>query len=323
MGRRYLYNRVTMAAAATLTLKPQGWGEAVRLPTCVEPGEIRELLAELEFIQKPSLPFQSKHLTALKRNTWFALQRPADRSRTGLLCVWPRGGGCFYVSGSGSAAKHRVAVLRLRVEPEFLERDAGLTVFAATLSPVSRTLWIEDVLHWKGRSLWDEDVFSTRQLRAAQWLEHYCIQDARLLGGLTVELAPWGAIDAVRPEGAWELQGDGLHQRRLLWIAGAAAAPVKEEAPAPAPSSAPAGPLVAVATREPGPEQWMLSAADGVSLGRALVRTLAVSTELRTVTGAVSRVLVSWNTVFSKWEVTGIAAAGAVASHSSFFEASK
>ena len=312
-------------AAATLTLKPQGWGESVRLPTCMEPGEIRELLAELEFIRKPSLPFQSKHLTALKRNSWFALQRPADRSRTGLLCVWPRGGGCFYVSGAG---KPRVAVLRLRVEPEFLERDAGLTVFAATLSPLSRTLWIEDVLHWKGRPLWEEEVFSTRQLRAAQWLEHYCIHDARLLGGLTVELAPWGPIDAVRPEGAWELQGDGLQQRRLLWLAGGtAAAPANEEMVAPVPPSAPAaaaaGPLVAVATREPGPEQWMLSAADGASLGRALVRTLTVSTELRAITSAVTRVLVSWNTVFSKWEVTGIAAAGAVASHSSFFDASK
>jgi hypothetical protein len=65
------------------------------------------------------------------------------------------------------------------------------------------------------------------------------------------------------------------------------------------------GPLIAVATRDTGPEQWQLAASDGVSLGRALIRRLAVSTMLRSVKGDTVRVLVEWVPSFKKWEICG------------------
>jgi len=66
------------------------------------------------------------------------------------------------------------------------------------------------------------------------------------------------------------------------------------------------GPLVAVATRDTGPEQWMLTSSDGVSLGRALIRRLAVSTTMRSSKANTVRVQVEWVAQFKKWEIYGI-----------------
>lgn len=322
--------------ASTLTLRQQNWGDDLRLPTAMDGAELAGLLAAVDPIRKPSVPFQSKHLTALKRNTWYALKRPADRSRSGLLCVWSERSACVYIgsTGGGPAAKPRVAVLRLRVDPQFFGAGTGLTIFAATLSAGARKLWIEDVLAWKGRNVWAEETFSARWLLATQWLEHYCIAEPRLLGGLDVKIAPWAPLESVTPEGVWELQGDqNGGQRRLLWIANHGFSDSVCDSDIPLNRSAAAaesvithvhdgGPLTAVATRDTtGPDQWALSTSDGVSLGRGLIRKLRISSELREVKGASTCVHVVWVAQFSKWEITGHSETHA--SHSSFFEAAK
>ena len=320
--------------ATTLTLRQQNWGDDLRLPTVMDTAELADLFAAVEPIRKPSVPFQSKHLTALKRNTWYALHRPADRSRSGLLCVWPERNACVYISNSGSggpAAKPRVAIVRLRIDPQFFGASTGLTVFAATLSAGSRKLWIEDVLSWKGQNVWAEKTFSERWMLATQWLEHYCVVEPRLLGGLDVTIAPWVSLDSVTPEGVWELQGDQCGgQRRLMWITnhGVSDPPKK---PVTAVVATPSesvithvheGPLTAVATRDTtGPDQWTLSTSDGVSLGRGLIRKLCISSDLREIKGPSTRVHVAWIAVFNKWEIIGNSENPA--SHSSFFEAAK
>jgi hypothetical protein len=81
------------------------------------------------------------------------------------------------------------------------------------------------------------------------------------------------------------------------------------------------GPLVAVATRAAGPDQWSLAAADGAALGRALIRTLAVSTELRASKMATVRVEVEWRPEFSKWEILGLTTD--LAAHSTTFAAAE
>jgi hypothetical protein len=303
---------------AALTLRQQNWGDDLRLPTSMNTSELAGLFAAVDPIRKPSVPFQSKHLTALKRNTWYALRRPADRSRSGLLCIWPELSACFYINGP------RVAVMRLRVDPQFFATGTGPTVFAATLSAGSRKLWIEDVLAWKGRNVWAEEGFAARWLLATQWLEHYCIVEPRLLGGLDVEIAPWAALDSIAPEGVWELMGDQPAQRRLLWIANHTAPPVVEPPARHATITHvhDGGPLTAVATRDPtGPDQWALASSDGVVLGRALIRKLRISSELREIKGPSVRVHVAWVAQFNKWEIIGHSEIHA--SHSSFFEAAK
>jgi hypothetical protein len=266
----------------------------------------------------------------VKRNIWFALRRPVDKTRTGLLCIWPQEKCCIYLSGDRPTAKSpggRTALLRLRIDPQFLT-GTGLTVFAASLTPSDRALWIEDTLVWKGRDVFSEESFQKRWLLAAQWLEHYCILDPRLVGGLNLIMAPWVSLSSMQSTGVWEIQQDDPGRHRFLWIASETDRPEKrkeketEKEPETEPIHAPSledGPLIVVAKKEDGPDQWSLTSSDGVSLGRALVRTMALSSALRSSKKNTLNLEVAWNTQFQKWEARAIVSDSLVASHSGSF----
>jgi hypothetical protein len=307
-------------------IKVQTWADNLRLPCFMNAAETAPLLAAIDtYRNKPTIPFQSKHLHALKRNTWFALRRPADRSRTGLVIVWPEHKCCVFVSGELPTAKRptpRVALLRVRLDPQFIAPGVGMTVFAATLSATARKLWLEDTLIWKGRNVFGEEPFRKRIQMATQWMEHYCMLDARLMDDLEISIATWSPLATVVPEGVWEFQSDDEGSRRLLWIANHAEA-IPEMSPLVPPKTPTmpkleGGPLIAVATRESGPDQWALVSSDGVALGRALVRTMDVSHALRSVKSTTVRVEVTWNATFGKWEVKAVTFSSA--SHSGEFE---
>lgn len=291
-----------------LSIKVQTWGDDLRLPCFINPAETTGLITELEPLRLPSLPFQSKHLPALKRNKWFVLRRPNTRS--GLVVIWPDQKCCIYISGEPLNQKRptpRIALLRIRIDPQFLAVGVGLTVFGATLTAESRRLAIEDTILWKGRNVLHTETFSARWALAVQWIEHYCLLDSRLLSGVVIEMAKWGPLNALQPDGIWELQQDEPGRNRYLWIANRSVPP-----PLPSPTAAvvaptlEVGPLVAKATRDAGPEQWQLSTGDGVGLGRALIRTLTVSERLRSTKSHTLHVEVEWRTGFSKWEIKGL-----------------
>jgi hypothetical protein len=215
-------------------------------------------------------------------------------------------------------------LLRLRIDPTLLTADAGLTVFAATLSSRDRALTIEDTILWRGAPAQDKS-FTERFTQANQWLEHYCIADPRLLSGVQVKMAAWGPLDTIlhaergaEPGGVWDFQPNDARRPRLLWISNA-----KSPSLPPTPTLAPAavaaepislildssGPLIAQAKKEAGPEQWSLWSSDGASLGRALIRRLEIGASLRSVATS-SPVEVVWSPAFNKWEITGIALGG-------------
>jgi len=310
-----------------LTLKVQTWSDDLRMPCLIETADTKDLVTHLEPLLRMSIPFQSKYLPTLKRDKWFVLRRPADKVRSGLVVLWPERQACVYISGEPVSTKRpspRVALLRLRIDPQFMSATAGLTVFAATLSGVARTLTIEDTLVWKGRYVCREEPFSKRWFMCNQWIEHYCIVEPHLLNGLQVEMAAWSPLATVKPDGLWELQVDEANKQRFLWIANQTVSSVPEP---PVPVSvapileAPVGPLVALANRDVGPEQWVLSSSDGVSLGRALIRTLTISDRLRSLKAKTVRVEVVWVPTFNKWEIKELSEAPIV--HSTIFEAAK
>lgn len=296
-----------MAAVSEPNIKVQTWGDDLRLPCFLSP---TGLLTDLEPLRRPSLPFQSKHIPALKRNTWFVMKRSTVRS--GLVVVWPAMKCCVYISGDAPTHKRpepRVALLRIRIDPQFLSDDIGLTVFSATLTSATRRLTLDDTLLWKGRRVFETETFSKRWNRAVQWVEHYCLLDPRLMGGLEIEMARWEPLDSLRPEKSWELQPDEVGRKRLLWIANHSQETAEVASAGPVASAAPVletGPLVAKATRDSGPEQWLLAAGDGKVLGKALIRTLAVSVDLRSAKTDSLHVEVSWIRVFQKWEILGL-----------------
>jgi len=312
-----------------LPLKVQTWSDDLRLPCVTDTTSLATTIDSIKELHGPSIPFQSKHLPALKRNIWFALKRPRDKSRSGLLCVLPEVQACLYISGEQPTSKRpgpRVALMRMRIDPIFLNSTSGPTVFTATLSAADRHLWIEDVLQWKGRDVHDES-FQDRWKLVTQWIEHYCLMDPRLLGGLEIEAAPWqplNALSAQNCDGVWELQCDEPGRRRLLWIANDDAeysANPKGSGSVSYKSStntnlstvphieelAAQEPPVAIAKREAGPDQWSLKKPDGTDLGRALIRKLDVSSALRSAKTPTVPVEIVWIEDFGKWEIRGIA----------------
>ena len=280
----------------------------------------------------PVAPFQSTLLTALKRTTWFSHQRPPDQPRhSGLLIVSPVHG-CLYVSephtmatqmkGARSRPKGairgprgprgpRIAQIRIRLDPHHL--TDGPTIFIATLSPALRQLWIEDTVLWKGRRLTGEDCLRDRLVKAAQWLEHGCWPEGT---ALELRVAPWTSLASIKPEGVWRLQEDVSTGplRRYYW---------SEPIPTPAPPVTPvvaqrqaetetpsvtpalAAHTVAIATRDTIPEQWFLTSSKGDNLGRAFIRTLAMSELMHPHKNPV-RVRIIWNDMFNKWEIVGL-----------------
>jgi hypothetical protein len=297
----------------TYTIRPQVWGDDLRLPTFMNAAvELSSLIETLQPYFKHNHPFQSKQLPSLKRDLWYVLKRPDDRSRTGLLCIWPAGGCCVFIGHK------KTVLLRLRIDPSLMTADAGLTVFAATLSSRDRSLTIEDTILWRGAPVQDKS-FTDRFIQANQWLEHYCIVDPRLLGGVQVKMAAWGSLDTIlraergaEPGGVWDLQPNDARRPRLLWISNAKGpslppTPTLAAVAGPEPMSLildTSGPLVAQAKKEAGPEQWSLWSSDGGSLGRALIRRLEIGASLRPLT--TSPVEVAWSSTFHKWEIVGI-----------------
>jgi len=161
---------------------------------------------------------------------------------------------------------------------------------------------------WKGRRC-DDDVFAKRWALAVQWIEHYCLLEE--LSGMRIEMANWEPLEKLRPVDAWDLQPNDTGRTRYSWIPrDTQVLPV-----APVPTA-----LVALAERESGPEQWALKSGDGVSLGRALVRTLATSEIMRSAKSA-QRVIVAWNSAFNKWEIKELS--DKPVAHAAIFEASK
>ena len=293
-----------MTTANTAQMKMMNWGDDLRLPTFTDPAEFTPIVDEVEEFRSLSIPFQSKHLPSLKRNVWFALKRHEDRIRSGILCIWPARKCCVFVLG------RRVAHLRLRVDPQLLASGVGKTVFAASLYPSARKMVIEDTLVWKGRNL-EYESFSKRWVIGKQCVEQCIVPDAQAIGGMELEMGKWAPLATVQSDGSWDLVADDS-RTRLFWK-GTDAKHTAPPVPAPAPvpmnvaiqeTNTPK-PIVALAKREAGPDQWSLSSSDGVSLGRALIRTMSVSSSMNAV-GDNTHAEVAWNADFNKWEILSV-----------------
>ena len=296
------------------------WDEDIRLPFLQQlPPDLATLISTSP--NPYPAPFQSSSLPALKRTVWFVLQRPQDYSRSGLLIV--AGKDCYLaVSGKSTKrnsiqiGKHHFRIVKLNIQVDPATSHVAPTVFIATLTPQFKQIWIEDVISWKGRPL--ADCFKARWTLASKWLESACWYESRQIGGLEMKMAPWQPLSAMTQHGTWYLQEDQVGSRRFMWSSqGTQKSKESKEskesqqstatiAQEPQQSTATlTGPPVALATRDTAPEQWWLSAGDGSRLGRALIRTLAVSDLMRPHTNPV-RVHIRWSPTFDKWEILSV-----------------
>lgn len=355
----YLQNRTEkqweMNKSNSFSTHIQHWGRGdnLRLPVITDSYEIDMIMnLVVPYQKKLSQSFQSRHLSTLKRNKWFVLKRPTCRTRTGLLAVLPEKACCLYIGfhNAKQSTKSPIAILRLRVDPQFFAPGTGITVFSATLSAQFRALQIEDVLVWKGMPIRETKVFEERLLMASQWLNHYCVADPKLIGGIRLSIAEWGGLCELKEkgEGVWEFIENTVGAPRLLWIPQSASqtgltnsslqrkderipkqstrllcdsSPL-ERIDETIPNKNDLLPTVIVtelviqpaikqkvwAIPSGGPELWNLVTQEGLSLGRALIRKMAISTALRDASKSNSQISVDaiWNATFKKWEIIAV-----------------
>lgn len=262
---------------------------------------------------------------SLSRNTWFVATRPRGLI-SGFLAILPNGGGAVYIPPI--AAKIQPQRLRLRVG-EDLRRDGA--IFSAYMTRDNpRQLILEDVLDWRGESVWSTKPFKERwDVYMRDFLTNMFINDAPLQGFnvATADYKSLSAACAPNDRQVLEFIPDAAGTKRLIWSQTTRHEPsvrepiVRNTVITEEPVELPALPTIIeklpasasfIVKKEAGMGPDVYAIYRGTErLGLALVRTMAISRALRlacgVVEGAEIAVAAEYNKTFNKWEVLSCA----------------
>ena len=253
------------------------------------------------------------------------------------LLVWPkfdRRPACFLFFLEGFApcmwdpSRQEGLTFRWILPPGFCSGDgsavtSGATVCLANLLKGESVLQIEDVLVYEGRDLWSTLPFSERwtQLRHL-WNRLPAEQPLLAVKPRIVEpitLDDWEQnYDASL---SWIIQPEAARSQRFYWWD--SVTPKKESTfRAPALVRAPEIQVQICALAKPYtklglPDAYQLEAGDGSFIGIASIATLALSRELRG--HSESKVEVTWNEEFRKYQITKLLSSEIPISAASFF----
>jgi hypothetical protein len=184
-----------------------------------------------------------------------------------------------------------ITPIRIRLNDSFYEE--GMTVFLAYES--NDTLFLEDVLIWKGNEIWSRETFQHRWGLFQQFLKEWMPDTG--LQSKTISIASYTSLQElnVPPAGMIvELIPNQARQKRLIVL-------LQEEAPLTK--------GVWIATREiaRGPDVYSVTKKGSTeSEGIACVQSLAVSRALRLVKEESFPVQCEWHERFKKWEIVSL-----------------
>jgi hypothetical protein len=238
--------------------------------------------------------------SSLSRNKLAVALRPRGLL-SGFLAIIP-GGTAVYIPPI--AAKVQPMRLRLRVSEELCEAGAVFSAYVTRDSP--RRIILEDVLVWRGESVWHTKPFSERwNTYLGEFVGQHFRSDL-VLQGFEVELAQYVAPTAVTEEPdektVLEFVLEAPGSKRLIRI------PARTVPVVTAPVAGDEGFTVRKEAGM-GPDVYAVYRGE-TRLGLALVRTLAISRVLRLAMGpGITTVAVNaeHNKTFDKYEVLGVA----------------
>jgi len=215
--------------------------------------------------------------------------------------------------------------LRMRVSPTL--GDGGGSVFVATLDPIQHTLRLEDVWMWKGEAIFDTKGYSKRREHLKEFVEHLWIPDARLLGGVIVNiLNPKSVAEYLQTSIGLTHMIEFLPElpaRRRMWhrfdeqkpverkpmVVGEGGVIIKEVAPAPRPVPRPQQKPEQVQTRraiakpvDKMPDIYDLYDEQNQPISRASVQSFSLAQEMRKIAGDIW-VTIRWRPEFGGYEI--------------------
>jgi hypothetical protein len=217
---------------------------------------------------------------------------------SGFLAVVPALGYAVYLPPV--AARTGPQRIRMRLSDTVLKQGA---IFSAYLMHGGKLI-LEDVLAWKGNSVWFTTSFEER------WnsiMKQFVLQEWKndpVLQTRSIDLASYVSISDVSEPDAQsvlEFVPNAPNQKRLIWIP-------SREIPANTILNDTTTLLTAKQEASMGPDVYSIWRGEE-RLGLALVRTLAISRALRGAKQESIPVDCVWNKQFEKWEIQTISSA--------------
>jgi hypothetical protein len=230
---------------------------------------------------------------ALQRNKMVISIRPRG-ILSGFLAVVPALGYAVYLPPI--AARQGPQRIRMRVSEDLLKQGAVFSAYPLR----DGKLILEDVLVWKGVSVWFTAPFEERWNTIMKSFVFQEWKNDPVLQTRSIDLASYVSItDASEPDAqsVIEFVPNTPNQKRLIWI------PSVQQGPKSTPGEGSA--FMAKQEASMGPDVYSIWRATE-RLGLALVRTLAISRALRGVKQETIPVQCVWNKQFEKWEITQI-----------------
>lgn len=246
--------------------------------------------------------FQDRDVAMLKMKKAVATLRPRG-VLSGFLAILPSLRAAVYIPPTGG--KVPATVLRLRLSEDVWQQGAILSCYWD-----DGVLILEDVLQWGGKRTWATKTFEQRWTEDMQaFCDAWMPDDA--LSGCTIRLADYVSLDQLEsqtllPSHVLEfIWVEDVGMRRFIWVPDRNAGATESGA---AVGTADVQRMVARRESTVGPDIFSLWTPSGERLPQiALVRTLAVSRALRLHVGDEFYVKTTWNKMFERHEILGIA----------------
>jgi hypothetical protein len=232
--------------------------------------------------------FQDSDLQQLKKQKLVATSRPRG-VLSGFLAVVPSLRASVWIPPV--AGKMTPRILRMRFSDTVLREGA---VFSCYWEQTSKsTLVLEDLLAWKGQSLWQTQTFAQRWATMKTVCDEF--RPDPVLQGFQIRLAEYTSLQQLQPptdSEVVEFVPNAANSKRLIWL------PVQETH----------AKTTFLAKRESliGPDIFTLWRGE-TRVGMATVRTLAMSRALALAKGDAFEVQTTWNKMFERHEIVGIA----------------
>jgi len=235
---------------------------------------------------------------ALQRHKMVMSIRPRG-ILSGFLAVVPALGYAVYLPPV--AARAGPQRIRMRLSDTVLKQGAIFSAYPLR----DGKLILEDVLVWKGNSVWFTTPFEER------WntiMKQFVLQEWKndpVLQTRSIDLASYVSIsDVSEPDvqSVLEFVPNAPNQKRLIWV------PSKDVSAATQPLDATTKQLMAKQEASMGPDVYSIWRGEE-RLGLAVVRTLAISRALRGAKLEAIPVDCVWNKQFEKWEIQTISSA--------------
>lgn len=239
--------------------------------------------------------FGEGDLLSLSRNNWFLSVRPRGLI-SGFLVILPNHRGIMYIPPI--AAKMQPLPIRMRISDSLMHEGAVFSAYFTRDKP--RHLILEDILIWKGFSLWYSKTFEERwNIYMKMFVTQNFISDP-VLQNYVIELATYSSLQSfselTTEKNVIEFIPNAPGQKRLILIPSVLSS---------LPPSSSKTIAAYFAKKETGPDVYSIYKNEE-RLGIALVRTLAVSRALRNTTQELIPIQTQYNSTFEKWEICGV-----------------